>query len=391
MAWPNDRRLFISSKIQFSESKSQLFILPVVQKEGCLSVQRYNFLKANHNWISSLRHSSSVVYQFKDTIFWKQITTIRPKFRRWSMLFISSKIQFSESKSQLTSFFDLKRDSCLSVQRYNFLKANHNCKRIETFCRQLFISSKIQFSESKSQLDAIKVGSSSSCLSVQRYNFLKANHNLAGFGVESSTVVYQFKDTIFWKQITTDPVMEAAQPVLFISSKIQFSESKSQLNKSLRAIPESCLSVQRYNFLKANHNYSGLPCVYYWVVYQFKDTIFWKQITTNVQPCRYKSALFISSKIQFSESKSQHTIIELVVNWGCLSVQRYNFLKANHNVASFITFRGSLFISSKIQFSESKSQLNRVARSLHFGCLSVQRYNILKANHNMYAARGPAR
>ena len=67
-------------------------------------------------------------------------------------------------------------------------------------------------------------------------------------------VVYQIKDTIFWKQITT--VMSNANIgiALFIRSKIQFFESKSQL----------CIS----------------SIILFWVVYQIKDTIFWKQITT---------------------------------------------------------------------------------------------------------------
>ena len=41
-------------------------------------------------------------------------------------------------------------------------------------------------------------------------------------------VVYQVKDTIFWKQITT--------------------------KKLINMLTIGCLSSQRYNFLKANHN-----------------------------------------------------------------------------------------------------------------------------------------
>ncbi len=93
------------------------------------------------------------------------------------------------------------------------------------------------------------------------------------------SVVYQFKDTIFWKQITTYWFIPPNKKRLFISSKIQFSESKSQL---------------------INITFKIL-----WVVYQFKDTIFWKQITTDSDFVTAAGALFISSKIQFSESKSQ--------------------------------------------------------------------------------------
>ena len=94
-----------------------------------------------------------------------------------------------------------------------------------------------------------------SCLSSQRYNFLKANHNISAEGGIGKTVVYQVKDTIFWKQITTK--------FLQLSTK------------------SSCLSSQRYNFLKANHNYTIYVRLFLQVVYQVKDTIFWKQITTE--------------------------------------------------------------------------------------------------------------
>ena len=143
-------------------------------------------------------------------------------------------------------------------------------------------------------------------------------------------VVYQVKDTIFWKQITTMVHCKKKQHSLFIKSKIQFFESKSQRWKSRNSWNESCLSSQRYNFLKANHN-ELLPIASFKdVVYQVKDTIFWKQITT----------VFIKvSKVP-----------------SCLSSQRYNFLKANHNYLKEWYLHSRLFIKSKIQFFESKSQ-----------------------------------
>ena len=169
--------MFIKSKIQFFESKSQLY--------------------------SKVLKSLIVVYQVKDTIFWKQITTYSLMRIRYNVLFIKSKIQFFESKSQL--FFckpghDL---CCLSSQRYNFLKANHNGKVFFNFAFGLFIKSKIQFFESKSQPWSSLKSGSVCCLSSQRYNFLKANHNANGVSERTDFVVYQVKDTIFWKQITT--------------------------------------------------------------------------------------------------------------------------------------------------------------------------------------------
>ena len=65
-----------------------------------------------------------------------------------------------------------------------------------------------------------------------------------------------------------------SKKVLFIKSKIQFFESKSQPTTALLKVWKCCLSSQRYNFLKANHNYNGISQVGAGVVYQVKDTIF---------------------------------------------------------------------------------------------------------------------
>ena len=143
------------------------------------------------------------------------------------------------------------------------------------------------------------------CLSSQRYNFLKANHNSDRLAVVEKSVVYQVKDTIFWKQITTVNVLSEVWKLLFIKSKIQFFESKSQLTYAIPFAINSCLSSQRYNFLKANHNRTQEYHCFVTVVYQVKDTIFWKQITTRLVISVRVWMLFIKSKIQFFESKSQ--------------------------------------------------------------------------------------
>ena len=151
----------------------------------------------------------------------------------------------------------------------------------------------------------------SSCLSDQRYNFLKANHNYSEQVIICLAVVYQIKDTIFWKQITTDINISPCVFKLFIRSKIQFFESKSQPLVSVSHFREGCLSDQRYNFLKANHNLNPQCVRFRFVVYQIKDTIFWKQITTTKTIGLQIPLLFIRSKIQFFESKSQ-------LRWDCL-------------------------------------------------------------------------
>ena len=314
-------------------------------------------MKANHNHSRCFAPAVLVVYQVKDTIFWKQITTPFGIGFMLILLFIKSKIQFFESKSQPEFFNDIRRESCLSSQRYNFLKANHNpdnpdvsgtsvvyqvkdtifWKQITTyryrvlFLLLLFIKSKIQFFESKSQRCSEPIVGGLCCLSSQRYNFLKANHNKWTPWIIRLEVVYQVKDTIFWKQITTAPNGMILDPLLFIKSKIQFFESKSQLKTYTMKKENSCLSSQRYNFLKANHNSVVQRCKINCVVYQVKDTIFWKQITTGIIVSNLWGLLFIKSKIQFFESKSQLCFHGLPKCVRCLSSQRYNFLKANHN------------------------------------------------------------
>ena len=245
--------MFIRSKIQFFESKSQHQQKWIKKKKSCLSDQRYNFLKANHNgtWSavrfftlfirskiqffeSKSQHqnqvldSQSVVYQIKDTIFWKQITTAYKGALYLLELFIRSKIQFFESKSQLGCTNNAWMLCCLSDQRYNFLKANHNTFPGATDYSALFIRSKIQFFESKSQPGQPLFEVVMCCLSDQRYNFLKANHNRCRAQYLTVLVVYQIKDTIFWKQITTGTQGCRGSDLLFIKSKIQFFESYSQ-------------------------------------------------------------------------------------------------------------------------------------------------------------------
>ena len=204
------------------------------------------------------------------------------------LLFIRSKIQFFESKSQQDKGGFENAVSCLSGQRYNFLKANHNGDEYCETNEGLFIRSKIQFFESKSQ---------------------RCRQTPPEFAV-----VYPVKDTIFWKQITTIRLLTGQILLLFIRSKIQFFESKSQLCLSVLACVIRCLSGQRYNFLKANHNRCYSQRKFLHVVYPVKDTIFWKQITTADKVTDVKSGLFIRSKIQFFESKSQRVYLYMFNN-----------------------------------------------------------------------------
>ena len=237
-------------------------------------------MKANHNELLTRYAQKNVVYQVKDTIFWKQITT---------------------KKLNLNL---LQR--CLSSQRYNFLKANHNCASLGIKFDKVVYQVKDTIFWKQITTTQVTLRWLLRCLSSQRYNFLKANHNQSSISQRNEPVVYQVKDTIFWKQITTWPNWVRCLPWLFIKSKIQFFESKSQQNSAV--------------------SLTGL------VVYQVKDTIFWKQITTKERCNRRVCLLFIKSKIQFFESKSQPYPDNADFINSCLSSQRYNFLKANHNM-----------------------------------------------------------
>ena len=169
----------------------------------CSEYQRYNFLKAIHNWQVNCWPCDYVVQNIKDTIFWKQFTTA---YNVWYML------------------------------------------------RQLFRISKIQFFESNSQHTYETFHILNSCSEYQRYNFLKAIHNAEPNNWNSTRVVQNIKDTIFWKQFTTCFLQWFSPPWLFRISKIQFFESNSQHMSKIKASSARCSEYQRYNFLKAIHN-----------------------------------------------------------------------------------------------------------------------------------------
>ena len=211
---------------------------------------------------------------------------------------------------------------------------------------------------------------------------MKANHNSIFYWTVPRNVVYQVKDTIFWKQITTNQQFTFTKPLLFIKSKIQFFESKSQQKKNIHINRICCLSSQRYNFLKANHNKQALRSCLFIVVYQVKDTIFWKQITTQQYGWEDETKLFIKSKIQFFESKSQRWCDIQAMTLRCLSSQRYNFLKANHNwLVRQQTNDTVVYQVKDTIFWKQITTVDCIIISSP-SCLSSQRYNFLKANHN---------
>ena len=144
-------------------------------------ISKIQFFESNSQQTSQVLAYLVVVQNIKDTIFWKQFTTICTAICAERLLFRISKIQFFESNSQRACFSVLFLHSCSEYQRYNFLKAIHN--RIQTIGRlpMLFRISKIQFFESNSQRRASTIYHCTCCSEYQRYNFLKAIHNWSCF------------------------------------------------------------------------------------------------------------------------------------------------------------------------------------------------------------------
>ena len=94
-----------------------------------------------------------------------------------SLLFINVKDTIFESKSQREVEIDKVEESCLSMSKIQFLKANHNLNTGFKMYVKLFINVKDTIFESKSQLTAKEFKPTKRCLSMSKIQFLKANHN----------------------------------------------------------------------------------------------------------------------------------------------------------------------------------------------------------------------
>ena len=187
--------LFINVKDTIFESKSQRINAIFGQVGRCLSMSKIQFLKANHNSICFGCFFYHVVYQCQRYNFWKQITTLTACFY---------------------SFW-----SCLSMSKIQFLKANHNHISIVLLINMLFINVKDTIFESKSQRSVNSQLTNTSCLSMSKIQFLKANHNASPFRQELWCVVYQCQRYNFWKQITTLNSVTFSSSCCLSMSKIQ--------------------------------------------------------------------------------------------------------------------------------------------------------------------------
>ena len=197
--------------------------------KSCCWYQRYCLLKAIHNSSPFLNRFTSVVVGIKDTVYWKQFTTVRFVDCVINQLLLVSKILFIESNSQPLQVFYIVHISCCWYQRYCLLKAIHN------HC----------------------------CISYPNI-----------------IVVVGIKDTVYWKQFTTSTATSFTASELLLVSKILFIESNSQPNVFLIVYVTSCCWYQRYCLLKAIHNGERNLKSAQAVVVGIKDTVYWKQFTT---------------------------------------------------------------------------------------------------------------
>ncbi len=119
-----------------------------------------------------------------------------------------------------------------------------------------------------------------------------------------------------------------------------------------------CVKYREFKELKANHNTSA-----------FNPSV---------------SALCQISRIQGTESKSQHSLNYLNKKYGCVKYREFKELKANHNTHSMKLFRRLLCQISRIQGTESKSQHPQQTCANTSRCVKYREFKELKANHNIY-------
>ena len=165
------------SKIRTYESNSQLSSLNGVGKNSCSWCQRYELMRAIHNYPVLIGKSDSVVPDVKDTNLWEQFTT-------WTS-------------------HQREHPCCSWCQRYELMRAIHNRLLRLTPCRtvvpdvkdtnlweqfttpaslalpwmELFLMSKIRTYESNSQHPFHIVVITIGCSWCQRYELMRAIHN----------------------------------------------------------------------------------------------------------------------------------------------------------------------------------------------------------------------
>ena len=223
-----------------------------------------------------------VVPDVKDTNLWEQFTTITEIYEKGYKLFLMSKIRTYESNSQLHYRRTQIRGVVPDVKDTN-LWEQFTTTRLNVVCRcSLFLMSKIRTYESNSQLCIFSARFGISCSWCQRYELMRAIHNVQGTRTVHRAVVPDVKDTNLWEQFTTT---------------IQF-----------YGIIGSCSWCQRYELMRAIHNHILQFPLKQQVVPDVKDTNLWEQFTTSLALCWNSLLLFLMSKIRTYESNSQRRV-----------------------------------------------------------------------------------
>ena len=170
---------------------------------------------------------------------------------------------------------------CSEYQRYQLLRAIHNCHTCIVIGRCVVPNIKdINFWEQFTTFFIISFRVYS-CSEYQRYQLLRAIHNSISHNKLFIFVVPNIKDINFWEQFTTNIVRWFNDEMLFRISKISTFESNSQL-KGEQGLPvQSCSEYQRYQLLRAIHNVNPTLTTSLLVVPNIKDINFWEQFTTE--------------------------------------------------------------------------------------------------------------
>ena len=169
----------------------------------------------------------------------------------------------------------------------------------------MFRISKISTFESNSQHGVLTMAETLSCSEYQRYQLLRAIHNCYTHAKCSFFVVPNIKDINFWEQFTTINAEPESDWQLFRISKISTFESNSQHIERGCFQTAGCSEYQRYQLLRAIHNNGGMVLSGSSVVPNIKDINFWEQFTTENYSLYLAQLLFRISKISTFESNSQ--------------------------------------------------------------------------------------
>ena len=166
---------------------------------------------------------------------------------------ILQKYDFS-SKSQLVMSHYLIGLCCLRYCKSTIFQANHNSSGVLLLsCIVVCDTAKVRFFKQITTED-VTVTLSKCCLRYCKSTIFQANHNIFFSYIIYNIVVCDTAKVRFFKQITTDGVMDVIFNMLFaILQKYDFS-SKSQPHPNYWPVPQRCLRYCKSTIFQANHN-----------------------------------------------------------------------------------------------------------------------------------------